>query len=105
MLRCPNQGYHPPNDAPSQKKVQQENRQQIALAARERNDRRQEVHHESEAEEGEEEDVSKKHGYLPLAYKMGRRRKSAIRITPNRALLKYTQQEPLGFPSMWLPHP
>src|ERR1035437_4320946 len=54
-LRRPDQRDDPSNHAPSQKKVEQEDRQEVPLAPGQGNDRRQKIHHEPKAEEREEE--------------------------------------------------
>src|ERR1700757_2029204 len=43
VLARPHQRNDPSNHAPAEKEIQQEDRERIALAARQRNDRRQEV--------------------------------------------------------------
>src|SRR5579859_4131500 len=65
VLRRPHQRHDPPNHAPTQKEIEQEDGEQIALASSQSNDRRQEVHHKSKAKEWEEE-YRRKHGCLPL---------------------------------------
>src|SRR5579864_449018 len=66
-LRRPHQRHDPPDHAPSQEQVQQKDRQQIALASRQRNDRRQKIHQRAEAKEREKEKVCQNHIYLPIA--------------------------------------
>src|ERR1035437_3801208 len=46
VFRRPDQRDDPSDDAPSQEKVEQEDREEVALAPGQRNDRRQEIHHE-----------------------------------------------------------
>src|SRR6266852_5000036 len=61
MLRRPNQRDHPANHAPSQEQIQQEDRQDVTLAARQRNNRRQKIHHETEADKWEKEKRQRMH--------------------------------------------
>src|ERR1700756_3837166 len=50
VLRRPDQRDDPPNHAPSQEKVEQEDCEEVALAPRQRNDRRQKIHHARQTE-------------------------------------------------------
>src|ERR1700689_608767 len=65
ILRRPNQRNNPSNPAPSQKQVQQKDGQQIPLAPRQRNKRRQKIHHQPKAaEEREKEKCRENHKRL-----------------------------------------
>src|ERR1700733_15240511 len=49
-LYRPYQCHNPPNHRPAQEEIQKHNRSDIPFAPRQSNDRRQKIHHETEAE-------------------------------------------------------
>src|ERR1035437_7619730 len=51
----PHQRHDPSDYAPSQKQIEQEDREQVPLASGQGNDRRQKIHQERQAEEWEEQ--------------------------------------------------
>src|SRR5260370_28252068 len=55
IFRRPDQCDDPPDDAPSQKQIEQEDCEEVTLAAGQRNDRRQKIHDQRQAEEEMEE--------------------------------------------------
>src|SRR5271165_1600709 len=67
VFRRPHQGNDPSNHAPAQEEVQQEDRQQIPLAARQGNDRRQEVQRGSKAKKRKEKMRQEKHVHTSYA--------------------------------------
>ena len=59
VFRGPDQGDRPANHAPTQEEVEQEDCQCVSLAANQRDDRRQEVQHESTATEERKEEENR----------------------------------------------
>src|SRR5215472_5788030 len=62
----PDQRHEPADHAPTQEKVEQEDRKQVPLAARQRNDRREKVHHETQTEKRKQNHVRKMHNRTSL---------------------------------------
>src|SRR5712691_10369593 len=62
VLRRPDQCDDPSNHAPTQKQIEQEDREEVPFAPRQCNDRRQKIHHERQTEEEVEEEKRENHG-------------------------------------------